>query len=283
MLSKKVFKNTIFALLLQATTVIAGFIVPPAIIGGFGPVQYGLTVAIANFLGYLFVLRVGLDSVVMSSLYKPLMEKDQNKIEQILASTEHWIRNMGYLSFGYMAGLSVVMFFIAKGSWGYGFIAGMVAAIGLGIWGRYFYGTPYQMLLAADQEAFISTSSQILGIVVNVTVVLALIKAGASLQVVMLGSGLVFFAIAYLLKCFVIKKYQIKKNTRTLDADLLRERWASVGHSVARFVHNKTDVLVITLFLDLQTVTIYSLYALITAGLDMLITSITTPVKAALG
>jgi hypothetical protein len=55
-----------------------------------------------------------LGSVVMFSLYRPLMEKDQNKIEQILASTEHLVRNIGYISICYMAVLSVVMYFIAK-------------------------------------------------------------------------------------------------------------------------------------------------------------------------
>lgn len=283
MRSKKVLRNTLFALLLQATSVIAGFILPPALISGFGPAQYGLTVAIASFLSYLFLLRSGMGNVVMFSLFKPLMEHDQNKIEQILASAEHWVRNIGYISLCYMTALSVVMYYISRGGWGYVYVAGMVAAIGLGIWGRYYFDAPYQVLLAADQEAFIYTSSQILAIVANVSVVLILINAGASLYVVMLGSGLVYFAVSILLKRYVIKKYRISKNTRTLDVDLLQQRWAGIGHSVARFVRSNSDILVITLFLNLQMVTIYSLYALITAGLEMLVTSITTPVQAALG
>jgi hypothetical protein len=68
-------------------------------------------------------------------------------------------------------------------------------------------------------------------------------------------------AVASGLKRFVKRKYRIKKNSRTRYADLLRERWAGIGHSVARFVRDKSDILVITLFLNLRTVAVYSLYA----------------------
>ncbi len=283
MRSRKAFKNTIYALVFQVTSVIAGFIIPRAIIGGFGSAEYGLTVAITNFLGYMFLLRSGLGSVVTASLYKPLAEQDQEGIERILEATEHCFRRIAYMSVIYMIVLSILMAIIVKGDWGYGFVAGMVAVVGLGFYGRYFYSSPYQLLATADQNEYLHTLSQIMAVLGNTMLVLLLIHLGASLHVVMLGSGLVYFGAAHLLKRFVIKKYAIKKPSGRFDSGFLQQRWAGIGHSMARFIHNKTDVVVITLFLNLPMVTIYALYALVTAALNMVITSVVTPAQAALG
>lgn len=283
MRSKKAFKNSIFALLLVGTSVIAGFIVPRAIIEAFGSAEYGLTVSIANFLGYLFLLRAGLGGVVKAALYKPLAERNQAEIELIMHTTEHWFQRIIRISMVYMGLLSILMTILVKGSWGFGFVTGMVAVIGLGVLGRYYWGAPYQLLVAADQKEFVYSIFQILAILANTLMVILLVRISTSLHVVMLGSGLIFFISAMIFKRYVITTYGISKRTGKAENEHLQQRWAAVGQSVARFIHDNTDILVITLFLNMSMVAIYSLYALVTAGLDKIITSLATPVQSALG
>jgi O-antigen/teichoic acid export membrane protein len=101
--------------------------------------------------------------------------------------------------------------------------------------------------------------------------------------VVMLGSALLLLGRAYTLRRYVKKRYGIKKPVGRVDDDLLKQRWSGVGHSIARFIHRKTDILVITVFLNLQMVAVYSVYSLVSSSLNMLITTVATPVQAAFG
>lgn len=283
MRSKKAFKNTVYSLLFEAVAILAGFVVPRAMIEAFGSAEYGLTVSIAHFLGYLTLLQSGIGGVVRAALYKPLAEGDREGISRIVQATEHMYRMIAIGSLFYMAFLAAVFPLIVREDWGFGFTAAMVAVIGLNFFGKYFFGSPYQLLVTADQKGYIRSKSMISATVVSTVLVIAMIRAGAPLPVVMLCSTLVFLGRAFLLNRYVKKRYGLAKPAGKPDSSLLKQRWAGIGHSAARFIHKKTDILVITLFMNLQTVAVYSVYALVTTSLNMLVSTIVSPVQAAFG
>ena len=263
MRSKRAFKNTVYSLSFEVVAILAGFIVPRAMIEAFGSAEYGLTVSIAHFLGYLTLLQSGLGGVVRASLYKPLAEGDREGISRIVQATEHIYRKIAVGSLLYMAALSAVLPLIVREDWSFAFTTAMVAVIGLNFFGRYFFGIPYQLLVMADQKGYIRSKSMISATVVSTVLVVLLIRAGASLHIVMLCSALVFLGRVILLNRYVKKLYGLTKPDGPPDSGLLTQRWAGVGHSVARFIHKKTDILVITIFLNLQMVAVYSVYALL--------------------
>ena len=55
------------------------------------------------------------------------------------------------------------------------------------------------------------------------------------------------------------------------------------GINIAAFIHNNTDVVILTLLADLKSVSIYSVYYLVTTGLKNLITSISGGIVPTLG
>ena len=80
---RKLAYNTVTSLLLQLTSVISGFIVPRLILGAYGSNANGLVNSITQFLGVITLLDLGVGSVVQSSLYKPLANKDNTTISKI--------------------------------------------------------------------------------------------------------------------------------------------------------------------------------------------------------
>ena len=86
MREKKLVANTGTSLLLQICTIICGFILPRMILGAFGSSVNGMVNSISQFLGVIGFLELGVGSVIQSSLYKPLAEKDDESVSKIVVS-----------------------------------------------------------------------------------------------------------------------------------------------------------------------------------------------------
>ena len=103
--SKKFMLNSVTTALLQVVTMIAGFITPRFMLTAYGSEINGLISSILQFISYFNLVEAGLSSAAVYSLYKPIAEKDYNKINRIVVAAKHFCRfgcNLGYmLSFYY--------------------------------------------------------------------------------------------------------------------------------------------------------------------------------------
>lgn len=79
-------KNTIWALVFQITSIVCGMILLRLILTKYGSEVNGMISSINQFLQIISFLQLGVGAVMQSTLYKPLAEKDNLMISQILAS-----------------------------------------------------------------------------------------------------------------------------------------------------------------------------------------------------
>lgn len=109
-----------------------------------------------------------------------------------------------------------------------------------------------------------------------------LIKMGANIQIVKLASALVFTVRPVWLSVIVRKLYKIDKKVPA-DNNAIKQRWNGLGHHMAFFLHNNTDIIVTTIFLGLKFVSVYSVYYMILSGVRNIVTSIIGGGEAAFG
>lgn len=138
------------------------------------------------------------------------------------------------------------------------------------------------MILEADQKGYIYSVIQIIMTIISTVLTIILIQCKANIHIIKLVTSLIYVIRPIILKYYVYKVYKINKNEKS-DKELIAQRWNGIGHTIAYFVHNKTDVLVLTLMSTLNNVSIYSIYSLITNGLRTIISTITSPVQATFG
>lgn len=62
---------------------ISGLILPRLFITYYDSDVYGLISSITNFLGFITILDLGIGAVIVANFYKPLEEKNTNKISEI--------------------------------------------------------------------------------------------------------------------------------------------------------------------------------------------------------
>lgn len=289
MRKRKALVNTAFSLLLEVVTVIAGFIIPRLFIGSFGSEVNGLVSSISSFIGYITLLQSGVGTVAKASMYKPLAEEDHEKLCVIVKTVEVFFRKIALITVFYIIALSFLFpTVITPDAGSFIYTSSLVIIIGMSTAAQYFFGITYQMLLEADQRSYIYSIIQIATVVLNTIISIVLIKTGCSVQVVKLGSALIFVLRPLVLSIYSRKKYQIDSNFY-VDNSLIKQRWDGFAQAIAYFIHSKTDIFVLTIFARLTTnislslVSVYSVYHLVTTGLTSFIRAIERSVTSAIG
>ncbi len=289
MRKKKALINTVFSMLLEVITVVAGFILPRLFIGTFGSEVNGLVSSISSFIGYITLLQSGVGTVAKAAMYKPLAKEDHEKLCVIVRTVESFFRKIALITIAYIVILGFLFpTVIAPDSGSFFYTASLVVIIGVSTAAQYFFGITHQMLLEADQKSYIYSILQIAAVIVNTAISVILIKLGCSVQIVKLGSAAVFVLRPLLLSIYTKRKYRLY-GKYNVDNALIKQRWDGFAQAIAYFIHAKTDIFVLTVFARLSTnvslslVSVYSVYHLVTTGLTSFIRTIERSVTSALG
>ena len=282
MRKKKAFINIFFSLLLEAVTVVSGFIVPRLFILSFGSEINGLINSITSFVGYITLLQSGVGSVIKAALYKPLANKNNEELCVIIKTAENFFRKIAVATVIYLVVLAVLFSLYIAPEYGWIYTASLVIIIGISTAAQYFFGISYQMLLEADQRSYVYSVIQIVTVIINTIAVVVLTRLGLSVQMVKLASALFFVLRPLVMGLYAKKYYKINVHVKP-NNDLIKQRWDGFAQAIAYFIHSKTDVFVLTVFSTLTNVSVYSVYAMVTAGLSALINAVDKAVRSAFG
>ena len=279
---KKLALNTISSLLFQTTTVICGFILPRMILGTYGSDVNGLVSSIAQFLGVISLLDLGVGAVVQSSLYKPLAENDIDSISKIYVSANRFFRKIALIFVIYVIVLIVTYPLFAQNKFDYIFNSTLIAVMCISSFAQYYYGIVNSLLLSANQKGYIQYTASIIALVLNTIVCSILINLGGSIQVVKLISSLLFVIKPLYLHLYVKRHYRINYNI-TYENEPIKQKWNGMAQHIAAFVLNGTDNIVLTLFSTLANVSIYSVYNIVILGVKNAFLSMTTGLQSLIG
>lgn len=91
---------------------IAGFITPRFMLTAYGSEINGLISSILQFISYFNLVEAGLSSAAVYSLYKPIAEKDYNRINRIVVAAKHFYVKSGFIFVGLVVILAICYPFI---------------------------------------------------------------------------------------------------------------------------------------------------------------------------
>lgn len=282
MRTKKAIYNIISAFMLQIVTVISGFIVPRLIIGAFGSDVNGLTTSITQFLSYITLLEAGVGGVVKAVLYKPLAQNDNIKISKIIKTTEKFFKKIASIFTIYLVVLAIIFPYIINNEFDFLFTFSLVIIIGISTFVQYYFGISYQILLQADQKQYVTSLIQMATVIINAILVALLIKFNCNIIIVKIVSSMIFIVRPILLNIIVKKKYKLDLS-QPEDKSVLKQRWDGLAHHIAYFLHTNTDIAVITLFLDIKEVSVYSVYNMIVTGVRNITNTFSSGIEATFG
>lgn len=270
MKNKVTLLNMISGLILQFFTLISGFILPKIILTYFGSEVNGLVSSLNQFLSYITLVEGGITGVIVANLYKPIVEQDNNKIFSVLVTADRFYKKIGALFIAYSVILSIIYPLHFKTEFTFSYVCSLTLILSLTLLIQYMYSLTLRTLLNADKKGYVVNFTQTLIVIFNVLFALISVFIYPSIHVLKLISGSLFLLQPLIFNRYVKKNYKIDWKVEP-DNSLIKSRWNGFAINLAAFIHNSTDVTVLTFLANLKTVSIYSVYSLVSSGIKQMI------------
>ena len=282
MRNKKLAWNTLSVLLRQGITALCGFVLPRAILNRFGSEVNGLVNSIAQFLEMIAFLELGVGAVIQSALYKPLANRDFEKVSQVLASGSSFFKKLAGILVLYVAALVVAFPILVDDTFGFALDAALILSMSISYFAQYYFGIVDSLLLRADQKAYIINLIDMVTLVMNTLLCYCLLYWGFSIQIVKLTTSGIFLLRPILVRVYIRKNYRIHRKC-TYTKDPVEQKWNGIAQHVAAIVLDSTDVVVLSVFATMKDVSVYSVYLLVVSGIKNLVLSLMGGVTALFG
>lgn len=270
------------SLLSRIVTVISGLILPRLILLYFGSEINGLVSSIRQFLGIITFLDLGVGSVVLSALYHPLARKDNRQVSNILSAARSYFRKIAIALIVYVVILIIFYPLFIDSNYGYVSTGFLIFSLSISQLSQYYFGMSNQLLLNANQQSYIKLTLDIIVTILNLLVSVFLITQGATIEVVKLGSGLVYLIRPLYLYYYVRKNFNIDYDIE-VKKDPLPQKWSGMGQHIAGAIQDSTDVVILTLFSTLENVSVYAIYNMVVTAIKLLFSSLTTGIQSFFG
>ena len=274
--------NTVSAAIAQLATIANGFIIPWLIIGTFGSEANGLTQSLRQFLYYVALFEGGIKNIVVASLYSPLVKKDYAKISSIIKTSNLFFKKISIVLTAYSLILAIIYPLIVNTPFSYEYVASLAVIIASKLFLQYCFTVTIQGLLCADKKTAYVSNIQTITLILEAVISAIIVKTVPNLHLLKIVSALVFTIQPILFWRYARKNYPIQKNA-VVDKKLLKSRWDGVAISVAEFIHQNTDIMIITVFLGLGEASIYAVYSLVVTGIKQICQSLWKALTPSIG
>lgn len=274
--------NGISALLTKLLIVISGLILPRLFIGAYGSKYNGLVSTITQYLSLISFLDMGVGAVVQSVLYKPLAEKNWLLVSQIVSSSKNYFNKIAFALVFYIVLLCFYLPKVLTDDIDIYTIISLLFILSISLFAQYYFGIVNQLLISSDQRGYVQEFVQIITIILNTILSILLIQNNASIIIVKLVSSIVFLIRPLFLSYYVKKHYKINSNIKA-DNDPIPDKWSGMTQHIAYTVQSSTDIIILSMFSNLENISIYNVYFSVVQGVRILIQSITNGIRPFFG
>lgn len=275
--------NMLSSFALQIVTIISGLIVPKLILSTFGSEVNGLVSSLNQFLSYITLLEGGITSIVMTNLYKPLVEKKYDKIEIILSTANKFYKKIGLLYILYALLLAILYPLIFNLNFSYQYVFTLTIILSFNLFIQYMFSLTLRTLLNADKKIYIVSFVQIIISILNLVSVILLTSYFKNIHILKLASGILYLLQPLVYSLYIRKHYNLNINNKIYDDSIIKQRWDGFAINTAYFIHFSTDITILTIFTNLSMVSIYSVYSIVITSIKQIINSIITSINPTLG
>lgn len=284
MRSKAFLKNSASTALLQITTMIVGFIVPRIMISNYGSEINGLIASVTQLINYFNLLEAGLAGAAIFSLYKPLADKNTAEISRIVVSAKKYYNKMGTV-FLLLIIITSIIFpsFLETDLLSKKEISLLIFVIGLSGVFNFYTMSKYRVLLTADQKVYVLSFATMVYVVLNVLIIS--IFAYFKVNVILLKS---FSLLAILSRSIILYSY-LKKNYKYINYNSkteekkLNKRWDVLYLEILGTIQRGAPIFIATIFTSLKMVSIYSIYNLVTMGVNNILSIFISGLNSSFG
>ena len=266
----------------QLASLAAGLFLSRYTLKTFGSEVNGVIQSINQFLSYTVILECGIGGMALASFYKPLAYGDTEAVSDIFNNTKSFFSKISLVFLGLVAVLTFCIRFAVKADFSPFYIGALVVILGVNNYFAYYFGLAHQLLIKADQKLYIIQSVQTLTVILNAALCIAAMKMGFGIHFVKLVSLLVLLINPLFYRYYVKKHYTVSDVIFDRSRTLPRKR-DGVAHHLAYFIRGNTDIVLLTVFKGVKTVSVYSVYYAVMYAAENFLSAVSNGISAAIG
>lgn len=283
-------KNAWIALVFHVVYIVIQFYSRNIFLDNLGDEFIGVVGTLKSILQFLNLSELGIGAAVGFSLYKPIYEKNQDKINEIIGYLGFLYKRIGL--FLVIASLILIVFFpyiFEKTDISLGVIIFLFIALLISNLLSYFFGY-HMFLMQADQKGYMNITINQSVFILRLTLqCIVLIYFENVLYWIALELFTPFIYIFLLRKKikktypWLIFKFKTTKEVRERNKELLKKIKQLSFHKIGGFVSNGTDNIIIFSFINPATVAFVGNYQLIMNNINTLVSQFFNGTNASVG
>lgn len=254
-------KNIVSGLLSQMLTMAISLVVPRLVLVNLGSEINGLTHSISSLFVYLSLLEAGVGKATNQALYKPLAANDKHAISRIMAATNIYYRKTGIVYATALLVFALAYTLLVKTTIPAWVVFSVVILSGASSVVSYFVQGKYRVLMEAEGRGYVLTNiGSIYNIVVSVCKIALLLLGFGIVEI----QGMYFFfsLIQMLVIVLCVRRWYCWLDLKAEpDFEAISQKNYVLLHQITGMIFNNTDVLLLTAFTSLKTVSVYSMYS----------------------
>lgn len=274
MKKKNLLKNVLWGFGGQLLIIVLGIITPRIMIANYGSDVNGLLSTVSQIFTYLALLEAGIGQAAQNALYKPLSEKNDELFSTIAASAQKYYR---HITCYYALGVVVLSFItplifateISKTT-----IFAIVLLEGVsGVLSFYFVQTK-TLIIGVHGKGYVNN---------GVNVISKCTGYAARIILASMGIHIILLQVTYfIITVFKVLFYQVyfKKMFKWVNLSsstnklALKDRNSYILTEIAWTLFSSTDMIVLSIFVSTKLSSVYSVYNMVFANLNVLLSAV---------
>ncbi|WP_439841687.1 lipopolysaccharide biosynthesis protein [Aeromonas taiwanensis] len=282
-IEESILKNAVVSVFFTIIIGLLSFIINTVFGRQLGDEALGLLRLFSQLIGYLSIAELGVGAAAISLLFKPLNTKDYKKVASILHTVSYFYNYAAWCVLIVGLLLNFALAFILNEVSIDIYIYWSLFVVNVGV--TYIYAK-YPILLSSDQRfGLVQKVKNTIKIFVQSTQIITLIyvESFAVFILLMIVGNLIEFTFY---KFFYKKNYadliQLGR-LKTRDKALISRTWQVFFHKITGVIVHGTDYIIISKFIGLQVVAIYSSYMMIIQFVQLLINNVAQVITPRVG
>lgn len=262
--TKKSLVNMVTSYAYKVVTMFLGILIPKLFITGYGSEINGLQSSVTQIFSYIALLEAGIGASVIQSMYAPVSSGDTKKINSYLSATTKYYNKIGFIYFGILTAVSIVYSLIIRvDQMPWHMVLLYILITGTMGGANYFYLAKLKLLISATGDSYID--NVMLTATYVLTSVLKIVLIHFGIHIVILQVGTLAISVLVTLAYLIVakRKYPWLSFKEKPDFSCTKQKGSVMIHRISSLIFQNVDILLLTFFCDLTTVSIYTMYKLI--------------------
>ena len=275
--------NVLSNILLQFVMIASTLVIPRIILSAFGSETNGLISSLEQLLGYISLAEGGLGGVVAANLYRPLVRGDKKRIASVVKTTQSFYRRLSLFFAGYVAVVAVGYPLVVGSPFSFAYIASLTLILAVRFFAQYNFSLSNRLLLQANKQVYLVSFAQTISTLVTMVAFFIVSRICPNIHLLELTSVVAFLIQPLAFGYFARKYHNLDLKAAKPDKKLLASRWDGFSINTAAFIHNNTDIAVLTLLTSLSEVSVYAVHAIVTLGLRKILQAVSSGIAPTIG